>query len=190
MKQILAVAGSARRHSNSEKLLDSAIQGLEESYSSIKVQKIVPYELPITPCRSCHGCIETGKCVINDEMQKLYEPFCNADHIIVSAPIYFTTVPGHLKVMIDRFQCLWVRTYRLDQPPTPRRSGMFLCVGGMNRERYFQNSLTVIKTWMSTLNMSCKQFRFYPGIDEKNAILSYPELLTDARRAGEQLASL
>jgi hypothetical protein len=91
-------------------------------------------------------------------------------------------------VLIDRFQPYWVRTYRLKQPPEPRRRGMFLCVGAMDRERYYQSALTIVKTWLSCLNMGCGVNRFYGDVDERNDLVQKrPEYLDDARAAAEEL---
>ena len=185
MTKVLAVAGSARRGGNSDRLLEAALEAMRSR--GAEVETVVPRELPITPCRSCHGCWETGRCVVQDGMQELYPRFCQADHLVVASPIYFTSLPGHLKVLVDRFQCLWVRTYRLGQPPRPRRSGMFLCVGAMDRQRYYRSTLTVVKTWMSTLNATCAVSRFYPGLDGPRDIEGRPEYLADARRAALEL---
>jgi len=150
---ILAIAASARRDGNSDTALACALEGIKAEAPDAEVQTIAPYGLPITPCRSCNGCWKTGRCVVKDEMQDLYPQFCEADHIVVASPIYFTSLPGHFKVLIDRFQCFWVRTFLLKDPLKPRRTGMFLCVGAMDRNRYYEGALTIIRTWMLVLNM-------------------------------------
>jgi len=188
MGSVLAVAASARRNGNSDTLLEKALGPVREAGHT--VETIIPYRLSITPCRSCHGCWETGRCVVDDEMQELYVKFCEADYLAVAAPVYFTNVPGHLKVLIDRFQCFWARTYRLGEPPEPRRRGIFLCVGGMDREAFYSCSLRVVKTWFSTLNVKCAVDRFYPGVDQKGAVDEREDYLEDARQAGRELISV
>lgn len=188
MGSVLAVAASARRKGNSDTLLEAALQPIREAGHT--VETIVPRRLSITPCRSCHGCWDTGRCVVDDEMQELYVKFCEVDYLAVAAPVYFTNLPGHLKVLIDRFQCFWARTYRLGEPPEPRRRGMFLCVGAMERKDFHTCSATVVKTWFSTLNVKCVVNRFYSGIDEKGAVDAREDYLEDAREAGRELISV
>ena len=186
MTGVLAVAASARRGGNTDAVLESALGALKEHGAT--VQTVIPQRLAISPCRACRGCWETGCCVVQDEMQELYVRFSEADHVVVAAPLYFTSLPGQFKVLIDRFQCFWVRTYRLGQPPQPRRTGMFLCAGAMDKERYFGCSLTIVKTWMASLNMGCAVSRYYPGVDEKDDVRTrHPEYLEDARRAAAEL---
>ena len=190
VKKILAVAASARRNGNSDILLEQALLGIQEASPGAQIERLAPYEIPITPCRSCRGCWETGRCVVKDPMQELYVKFSEVDHVVVASPQYFTSVPGHFKVMIDRFQCFWVRTYLLGEPPTPRRNGMLLCVGGMKRDKDYQCTLTLVKTWMSTLNMGCPVSRFYTDLDEPQDALKREDYLEDARRAGVELMRL
>ncbi len=186
MTEVLAVAASARRGGNSDAVLESALDVLRER--GVKVETIIPRDLAISPCLSCNGCWDTGVCVQRDAMQELYVRFCEVDHVVVASPIYFTSLPGHFKVLIDRFQCFWARTYRLGRPPQPRRTGMFLCVGAMDRERYYGCARTIVKAWMSTLNMGCPVTRFYPGVDAKDDLVcNHPEYLEDARRAALEL---
>jgi len=182
MTDILAVAGSARRGGNSDAVLQAALEALGER--GAQVQTVVPSRLSITPCRACKGCWETGRCVVKD----LYVRFGEADHVVVASPLYFTSLPGHLKVLIDRFQCFWVSTHRLGRPPQPRRTGMFLCVSAMDRGRYFNCALTVVKTWMASLNMGCAVSRLYPGVDDKDDLRTkHAEYLDDARGAALEL---
>ncbi len=187
MMDVLAVAGSARRGGNSDTLLEAALDVFHERGAS--VETLVARDLDVSPCLSCNACFEAGVCIQQDAMQDLYVRFSEADHVVVASPIYFTSLPGHLKVMIDRFQCFWARTYLLRDPPLPRRSGMFLCVGAMDRDRYYRSSLTIVRTWMAALNMSCDVSRFFPGLDAEDDIREHPEYLAEARRASEELLS-
>ncbi len=184
MTDVLAIRGSARRNGNSDAVLETSLTTLrQEVGDDLTIETITPAELNITPCRSCHGCWDTGQCVINDTMQHVYRQCLQSRHIVVSAPVYFTSLPGHLKVFIDRFQCFWARTYRLANPPEPRRYGMFFCIGAMDRKDFFDSSALIVKTWMSTLNMKCRVARFYPGLDAPKDIEKHGDYLEDAARA-------
>ncbi|MHC4592795.1 MAG: flavodoxin family protein [Planctomycetota bacterium] len=186
MTDVLAIAASARRGGNSDAVLETALDVMRERGAN--VETIYPRKLSITPCRSCNGCWETGRCVVKDEMQELYIRFCEVDHIVVASPLYFTSLPGHFKVLIDRFQCFWVQTFRLGEPPEPRRTGMFLCVSALRRKRYFDYTLTIVKSWMASLNMACPVARLYPGVDERtDLVTNHPEYLDDARAAALEL---
>lgn len=184
MSKILAVAGSARRGGNSDRILEAALDVMRDR--GAEVETVIPRELDVTPCRSCWGCWETGACVVRDAMQDIYVRFSEVDHIVVGSPVYFTSVPGHLKLLIDRFQCFWVRTFRLGEPPEPRRQGMFLSVGAMDRDQFYKCSRQVITSWFACLNMKCTLSRFFPGLDDKDDIDAHPDYLDRARQAAER----
>jgi hypothetical protein len=57
----------------------------------------------------------------------------------------------------------------------------------MDRERYYQCTATVVKTWLSTLNIGCPVIRVYKGLDEPTDVRRRPELLDDARAAAREL---
>ena len=186
MTDVLAIAASARRGGNSDAVLEAALDAMRERGAT--VETIVPRRLEIKPCFSCDGCWDTGKCVVKDALQDMYPRFVQADHIVVAAPLYFTSLPGHCKVLIDRFQCFWVRTFRLKSPPEPRRRGMLLCVSAEENERYYKSTRTIIRSWMASLNMKCAVERFYPGVDAKDDLVTnHPEFLDDARQAAAEL---
>ena len=60
----------------------------------------------ISPCLACYGCIESGKCVIDDDMAELVPLIEEADAIIFTTPIYYYNVSAQLKLVIDRLFAL------------------------------------------------------------------------------------
>ena len=84
---LLAIYGSARENGNTDILLDKAVEGSLENKGT-EVKKIYARKLKITPCRECHACSRTGKCVINDDMTEVYGSIREADRVILAAPIF------------------------------------------------------------------------------------------------------
>lgn len=56
----------------------------------------------INPCLACYGCRKTKMCIQKDDMQDLLEKMINADVIVLATPVYFYSMSGQMKVMIDR----------------------------------------------------------------------------------------
>jgi len=60
-------------------------------------------ELDIKPCCGCLGCKKGGmECVINDDMQKLYEKIKEADALLLGSPVYMGQMSGQAKIFTDR----------------------------------------------------------------------------------------
>lgn len=186
--KVLGISGSPRRGGNTEFLLNKALEGA--SSAGAEVEKIVLNDLNFSPCQECGGCDDSGECTVEDDMQMVYQKLEEADGVILASPIFFGSLSAQTKMMIDRFQCWWVAKYVLKQPRSEKkesRRGVFICVGGMKREDFFQGAVKLVKIWFANLNVVYENDLFYPGIDEKGAILNHPTALKEAFAAGERL---
>ncbi|MDR0839912.1 MAG: flavodoxin family protein [Christensenellaceae bacterium] len=58
----------------------------------------------IKPCRGCFACWNKtpGACAIRDDMAEILKKIIMADVIVWSFPLYYFSVPGELKTLIDR----------------------------------------------------------------------------------------
>jgi multimeric flavodoxin WrbA len=182
MTKIVAVAASGRRAGNSEMLLEAALDVLRARGCDVDI--VAPSRISVTPCQACGGCTKTGRCVIEDAAQGLFVKFAGADHIIVATPIYFGSIPGTFKVLIDRFQCYWERTFRLGEPvPGPRRRGMVLITSGQDVPKHAEHVRSIVANWMACLNMTCTEVCHFPGLEEVDDVAERPEYLNEARAA-------
>ncbi len=98
--KILCIVGSPRKHGNTDTLVDSVIAGARES--GALVEKIYLSDLSFKGCVGCEGCAKTTKCIINDDMQQVYEKLNNSDGLIIGSPTYFYNVTGLTKLFLDR----------------------------------------------------------------------------------------
>lgn len=99
-KDVLAIAGSPRKGGNSDILCDEFLHGALDAGHSI--EKIYLQDNKIGCCYACYGCRETGECVQKDDMKELLEKMKQADVIVLATPVYFYTMSGQMKTMIDR----------------------------------------------------------------------------------------
>ena len=106
MAKILAFYGSPRRKGNTSLLLQKAVQGVKES--GAEVEEIFLRDLKMSPCLEIYGCKKTGRCVIQDDFQGLYDRILSCQGILLASPIFFYTVSAHTKILMDRCQSLWV----------------------------------------------------------------------------------
>lgn len=191
MSRIVAVYGSPRRGGNSALLTDQAVEGALEAGAA--VEKVVLRDLNISPCLEIYGCKKDGRCVINDDFQGLYDLCLASDAMILSSPIFFYTVSAHTKIMMDRFQSLWVKKYWIDQVKfgqwTPKRKGLFISVGATHGKKLFDGVLFTVRYFMDVLDMELSQSLLYRGLDLKGEAKEHPEYLEEARAAGAALAA-
>jgi multimeric flavodoxin WrbA len=183
MVKILGILGSPRKKGNSEILLDSALKAAEEE--GAEVEKIRLCDLDYEPCRECHGCDETGECIVQDDMQRIYPKLMECDRLFIASPIFFMGISAQTKAMIDRCQCLWVRKYRLKQTMgegREHRKGFFMAVGGSPNPEKFIAPVKVVRAFFATLDVTYDKELLVAGVDEKGAIMGHPNALEDAKK--------
>jgi multimeric flavodoxin WrbA len=189
--KVLGIAGSPRRDGNTDYLFHQVIAGA--SSQGAKTKTVILSELNISPCRHCDGCLKTGKCVIDDDMQWIHTDLREADRIVLASPIFFMGVTAQTKAMIDRCQALWVIKYVLKLPvainPDEERSGIFVSVGGTRLHNLFQPAMATVKSWFLALDIKYDGELVFSGIDEKGAILRHPTALEEAFVAGQKLVA-
>lgn len=191
MSRIVAIYGSPRRGGNSARLTDQAVEGARQAGAT--VETVVLRDLHISPCLEIYGCRKDGRCVIKDDFQGLYDLCLASDAMILSSPIFFYTVSAHTKIMMDRFQSLWVKKYQIDQVKfgqwTPKRKGLFISVGATHGKKLFEGVLLTVRYFMDVLDMELSQSLLYRGLDQQGEVDGHPEYLQEAREAGAALAA-
>lgn len=186
----MGLAGSPRRGGNSELLLDEALAGAREGGAS--TEKIVLEGLEVRPCQHCDGCLHTGLCIIDDDMQAIHYKLKDADRLILITPVFFLGLPAQAKAMVDRCQALWVEKYLLKRRNMfardgSRRKGLWLSVGGRKGLGNFEGPRATVRAFFATLDLEFSGELLYPEIDPYRYILHHPTALKDARQAGKSL---
>jgi multimeric flavodoxin WrbA len=190
-KRVLGIAGSPRQGGNTDLLLAEFMKGA--AAKGVEVKTIALRELKFETCTHCDSCLKEGVCIIDDDMQKVYREFEQADVIVLASPVQFSGITAPVKAMIDRFQSRWARKYLLKRPPlgdARPRQGFFISVGGRKVPDVFDPSLVMIKTFFRILDIKYAGELLFSGIDEKGAILRHPDALQQAYEAGQKLVQV
>lgn len=187
---IVGIQGSPRREGNTALLLDAALQGAAEAGAS--VLRFELNDLSIKPCQACGACYNTGKCIIRDDMDLLYEAFENMDNMVLASPVYFGGVTAQTKAMIDRSQPLWARKYIMKQPVAAdnrRRDLLFLSVLSHDRQDLIEGIRVNVKTFHDVLTLDGEYHELiFPKVEHAGEIGDHWEALAQAREAGARLA--
>jgi len=107
--RILVINGSPKgKKSNTYKLTSAFLEGMrleaKHAEEEVQTEEIQVNGLELKPCLGCFGCWDKtpGSCCIQDDMHQVIEKLLWADVTIWSFPLYYYTVPGGLKTLIDR----------------------------------------------------------------------------------------
>jgi multimeric flavodoxin WrbA len=108
---ILGILGSARKRGNTEFLIDIALE--EAKGHGATVARVSLRDLAIAPCDGCGKCQKSGKCVVKDDMEEIYRKMLEADGILWATPVYFWSMTGQTKIVMDRTYALTFPRLRL-----------------------------------------------------------------------------
>ena len=152
--QIVGIIGSPRKGMNTDILVQSILDGCRQAGAAVST--IYLDDLAIRPCRACKVQDGVG-CVIDDDMAQLYAVFEAADGLVLGTPVYYNSVSGQMKLMIDRSYCLAQpvllpdgrRSYRTTVAKHKR--GVVVAVGGSGTNP--DCVLPVFEIWAPEVNL-------------------------------------
>jgi multimeric flavodoxin WrbA len=187
--KVLGLFGSPRKGGNTDLLLEEALKGVEAEGAETERLRLSDFD--IMPCRECLACYDQGKCIIIDDMQKIYPKLLEADIIILASPIFFYGVTAWAKALVDRCQALWARKYILKDPyfgkEGKRRRGFLISVGGTKGEKVFDGAILTARYFFDVLNADYVGELVFKQIDAKGDVLKNPDALHQAYEAGRRL---
>ena len=93
----LIINGSPRTKGDTVALLTELKKYLQGEITEISV-----FRDNIHPCNDCRYCWTEGKCIIEDDMQIIYND--DFDIVIVASPMHMFGLPGPLINLTSRFQ--------------------------------------------------------------------------------------
>ena len=100
--KVLAVSGSPRKESNTDKMILAVLRGAEEAGHITEFIKL--NEVDITPCQACDYCREEpgNWCKQKDEGADILQKTIDCDVLVFGSPIYMGGVSAQAKAYIDR----------------------------------------------------------------------------------------
>ena len=100
-KKVLVLSASPRKGGNSDLLCDQFMLGATDA--GHQVEKIFLRDKRIGHCTACDACQGNGgRCVQQDDMAEILDRMIRADVIVMATPVYFYTMNGQMKTLIDR----------------------------------------------------------------------------------------
>ena len=179
--KVIGISGSPRVGSNSEILLQHALEPFQEN--GWTVVKFLLSNRSVAPCVGCDCCSQTNQCVIEDDMGLLYEEYDTCDALIVASPVYYRNVTAQLKAVFDRSYAT------KDRQPLVNKVGGAIAVGrGTGGGQSLV--LSIIHNFFLSSGAIC-----VPGelngvsavADKPGDILAQPKRLRQARLLGENV---
>ena len=104
-KNVLIVSASFRPDSNSHALCQEVAKGVKAAGNKAEIIRLKDKKIGF--CTGCYACQKTGKCVIKDDANAIVEKICRADAVVFGTPVYYFSIAGQLKTLLDRCVFKW-----------------------------------------------------------------------------------
>ena len=180
-KEVLVIHGSPRSKGNTDLMVERLVEGIRQrdmDSFDIGIEHIFAKKVDVSPCRECCNCSRTGECVVQDDMQGMYKLLLDCDLLVVSSPVFFTTVSGYLKAIIDRCQRFWSLKYEHKKKIIKKqRNGIFIAAAGSGSKDIFDCAKKVIRALFDVLYIDYLKDFTFNQVDAKGDILMNREAI-------------
>jgi multimeric flavodoxin WrbA len=178
--KVIGLVCSPRNNGNTEILVSEALK--EAGKNGAETEIIRTTGMHIEPCDGCGHCHDEGKCRIDDEMQGLYSKMLDADGIILGSPVYFWSVSGQAKILMDRTYALRYPYHRLKNKP----AGAIVVAG----RRGCMSALSAINNFFLGQDMLPTGLGIAGYGNQKGEVLEDTRAVDGARSLGRQIVDL
>lgn len=178
MKKVLILSASFRKNGNSAMLAEELKKGATENGNDVETVYLA--DCNIAFCRGCLACQALKKCVITDDATDIAEKMKNADVIVFATPVYYYSISGQLKTMLDRANSLYCCDYKF------RR--IYLLLSAAEEEKDTANgALSDIQGWVNCFEKaSFAGTVFAGGVTAVGEIKGHKELV-EAYKLGKSI---
>jgi multimeric flavodoxin WrbA len=169
---VLIIQGSPRADGNCSIIAGWVAAAVENAGFSSEV--VFPHDLWISGCIGCYQCYNTGFCTFDDDMTGIIASLRNARLLVICTPVYTSTVPGELKLVMDRFQAFHAETILAGR--FVKRTGLVCAVSGRTGKDNFTCVTRVIHDFMKNLHIIPGEPVLVDGIDRLRDVRKVPGL--------------
>ena len=177
-KNVLIVSSSPRKGGNSETLAASFAKGAEEI--GHKVETVYLREKKYGFCKGCLACLKVGHCVINDDAVEIAARMHDADVLVFATPVYYYSVSGQLKTMLDRANPLFDSDYAFTK-------AYLLATAAEDGEETVEGTVKAVQGWVDCFER-CELAGtvFAGGVTDVGEIAGHPAL-EKAHQMGKEI---
>jgi multimeric flavodoxin WrbA len=183
---LVVVQGSPRAHGNCSILAGWAVEAAQDLGRHAQV--IYPHDMDVHSCIGCYQCYNTGSCVFNDDMGTIIDAIRGTSLLVVCSPVYTNTVPGGLKLLIDR--CQAYHAERLLSGGKTGQQGLVFSVAGREGKENFTCINRVISAFFRNLDITPVGEILIDRADAIRDIRTIPGLEQQVREKVKQLLSM
>lgn len=131
-------------------------------------------------CRGCLACLKLGKCVIDDDAVEIAEKMKSADVLVFATPVYYYSVSGQLKTMLDRANSLYGSDYKFTKV-------YLLATAAEDEKTTVEGAGKTVQGWVDCFERArLSDVIFAGGVNDAGGIAGHKGL-TEAYEAGKNV---
>lgn len=167
-KNVLIISSSPRKGGNSETLAAAFARGAQEAGN--RVETVYLREKQYSFCKGCFACRKLGHCVINDDAVELAARMHDADVLVFVTPVYYYSVSGQLKTILDRANLLYDTDYAFTK-------AYLLATAAENEPETVAGTEKAVQGWVDCFpRCELVETVFAGGVNEVGEIVGHPAL--------------
>ena len=136
--EIVCVLGSPRSKGNSTAVAKRFCEKAEDLGANVRYFSL--NELSYSGCQGCFTCkTNSDRCVLKDDLTEVLDAIMETDIMVMATPVYFGSVSGQLKCLVDRTFSFMVPDFRTNPNPSrlpPGKKVVFITSQGAPEEMF------------------------------------------------------
>ena len=178
-KKVLILSSSPRKGGNSETLAAAFANGALEAGNLVETVHL--REKNYGFCRGCLACQKLGHCVIRDDAVAVTAKMHDADVLVFATPVYYYSVSGQLKTMLDRANPLYDTDYAFTK-------AYLLAAAAEDEPETVDGTRTAMQGWVDCFPKAklCGLVAGEEIGDPKDAV-NHPDVMEKAYRLGKEI---
>ena len=173
--KVLIITASQNRGGNTDKLADEFAKGAISAGHEVETISLAGKRFGF--CQGCLVCQKTRQCVLTDDANEIVQKMGNAEALVFATPIYYYTISGQLKTLLDRSEPLFGGSYSFQD--------IYLLSSGDDSDPDTNaNAVSDLKGWIDCFSPARLAGTVFMGGMANNRIVPHPAL-AQARHMGE-----
>ena len=167
-KRVLIISSSPRKGGNSETLAAAFAKGAQEAGN--QVETVYLRETQIGFCKGCFACLKLGHCVIQDDAVEIAAKMHDADVLVFVTPVYYYSVSGQLKTILDRANPIYDTDYAFTK-------AYLLATAAEDEPETVEGTEKAVQGWVDCFpRCELVETVFAGGVNEAGEIAGHPAL--------------
>ena len=167
-KRVLIISSSPRKGGNSETLAAAFAKGAQAA--GHQVETVYLREKQYGFCKGCFACLKLGRCVIKDDAVEIAAKMHEVDVLVFATPVYYYSVSGQLKTMLDRANPLFDTDYAFTK-------AYLLATAAENEPETVEGTVKAAQGWVDCFpRCQLVETVFAGGVNEVGEIIGHPAL--------------